>query len=146
MIWCYLSISCCNKCSIFFVFYREPGQNVRCHKFGRPCIVGIRKFLGSTGNCGEAQNLPKNYWYLYWLGTDTKETVTVAAKCRKCHKNNEFHTVVPALVERLFLNALRHYRFGCFFPADWYQWMVNKVINLHYTAGKKVIWPMWDKC
>ena len=35
---CYLAISYCNKCSIFFVFIREPGQNVRCHKFGEPCI------------------------------------------------------------------------------------------------------------
>ena len=30
-------ISCCNKCSIFFVFIREPGQNVHCHKLGGPC-------------------------------------------------------------------------------------------------------------
>ena len=35
----YLAISCCNKFSIFFVFIREPGQNVRCHKFGGPCTV-----------------------------------------------------------------------------------------------------------
>ena len=35
----YLAISCCNKCSIFFVFIREPGQNVRCHKFGGPCVA-----------------------------------------------------------------------------------------------------------
>ena len=25
------------KKSIFFVYIREPGQNVRCHKFGGPC-------------------------------------------------------------------------------------------------------------
>ena len=36
---CYLAISCCNKFSIFLVFIREPGQNVRCHEFGGPCIV-----------------------------------------------------------------------------------------------------------
>ena len=35
---CYLAISCCNEFSIFFVIIREPGQNVRCHKFGRLCI------------------------------------------------------------------------------------------------------------
>ena len=25
--------------SIFFVFIREPGQNVRCHKFGELCTL-----------------------------------------------------------------------------------------------------------
>ena len=34
---CYLAISCCNKLSIFFVFIRELGQIVCCHKFGGPC-------------------------------------------------------------------------------------------------------------
>ena len=38
---CYLAISCCNKFSIFFVFNREPGQNVRCHKFGGLCTLQI---------------------------------------------------------------------------------------------------------
>ena len=28
-----------NKFSIFFIFIRESGQNVRCHKYGGPCIV-----------------------------------------------------------------------------------------------------------
>ena len=27
-----------NKFYIFFVILREAGQNVRCHKLGRPCI------------------------------------------------------------------------------------------------------------
>ena len=34
---CYLTISCCNKFSIFFVVIREPGQNVHCRKLGGPC-------------------------------------------------------------------------------------------------------------
>ena len=38
---CYLAISCSNKCAIFFVFIREPGQNARCHKFGGPCTVVV---------------------------------------------------------------------------------------------------------
>ena len=35
---CYLAISRCSKFSNFFVFIRESGQNVRCHKFGGPCV------------------------------------------------------------------------------------------------------------
>ena len=42
---CYLAISCCNKFSIFFVFIREPGQNVRCHKFGGPCICKFKQHV-----------------------------------------------------------------------------------------------------
>ena len=27
----------------FFVFIREPGQNVHCHKFGGPCTVKVHQ-------------------------------------------------------------------------------------------------------
>ena len=42
---CYLAISCCNKFLIFFVFIREPGQNVRCHKCDRPCNVFLKNYF-----------------------------------------------------------------------------------------------------
>ena len=37
---CYLALSSCNKFSIFYIFIWEPGQNVHCHKFGKPCMKG----------------------------------------------------------------------------------------------------------
>ena len=52
---CYLAISCCNKFSIFFVIIREPVQNVRCHRFGEPCIQGI---------CNKFKNVWKTSIYI----------------------------------------------------------------------------------
>ena len=86
---CYLAISCCNKYSVFFVFTREPGQNVRFHKFGGPC------------NCNYMIQTSFNVFSVFsWL------------ECiRQCRMNISVFRKVLHHIYRVFFQDIRSFKY-----------------------------------